>query len=360
MNLERYISISDATENDVYSILQEVTNLYADNGTETTREVIVFKNKKISGEYIINFSETEDFILFNYYVNYIYYPKNHDSDIGNKVFGYWTVSENDDTNKALYGKRLQVYISENDDEGDNVYVIAQDGTETIKLGFAIGHEYEPLGTKEFNFFEKEQIPSDFYPPHIIRGIKEEKSSKKLGCSLILIFFLCAGILSSIIGCKEKTEIPSSPTPIKVEKNIKKELEIPYYQKDSIVYNWHSSLKDFSKTYKGFTTKTMVSKNDHDDRVNDTIKTLQFKKSKIITVATGDYFYGIWSANIQDRDLVFDNSIVIGMNKTQLENCIKTSIEHDIIRIGNLEQTSIFEFQFSNNILKRILFEGYVD
>ena len=36
----------------------------------------------------------------------------------NKVFGYWTLSEKDNINKELYGKRIQLYISEKDEDGE--------------------------------------------------------------------------------------------------------------------------------------------------------------------------------------------------------------------------------------------------
>lgn len=363
MNLERYIRITDFSEQDVYAFIQTAANLYVSSGF--TKEVKVFKNKKEPNTFLINFSENTDFERFKYLVSCMPFSEDQEIINGNYSYGYWTISKNDDVDKALYGKRVQLYVSSNEKDRDNVYAIAQDGTETIKLGFAHGEEYILLGKKEHDFFEKKQIKSDYYPPHIIYGIeKEVPISKKPGCSLVLIFFLCISVIASIISCKEKAETPSSPTPIKVEKVVEKiieeELEIPYYQKDSIIYNWNSILKDFSRNYKGFTTEEIVSKNDHDDRVNDTIKKLQFGKSEIITVSTGDYFYGIGSASIQDTDFVLDHSIAIGIKKKQLEDYIKSSIKRDTIRIGNLEQTSIFEFQFSDDTLRSIIYEGYID
>ncbi|WP_299680560.1 hypothetical protein [uncultured Dokdonia sp.] len=187
MNLERYISITDFAEQEVYACIQTFANIYASSGF--TKEVKVFKSKKNPYEFLINFSEDIDFERFMYLVSCM--PHSEDLEpFDNFSYGYWTISKEDDIHKELHGKRVQLYMSKHEKHRDNVYAIAQGDTESIKLGFAHGEEYIPLGKKEFVFFEKKQNPSDFYPPHIIYGIeKEEPISKKNGCSLFLLFLL---------------------------------------------------------------------------------------------------------------------------------------------------------------------------
>ena len=193
MNIDKYIICKGIPENSLYKTVQELANLYADTGF--TKEINIFKTKSNSIEYILNFSKETDFERFKYFVNYLFFPIENDSI--NEVFGYWTLSEKDDINKELYGKRIQLYISEKDEDGDNVYGIPENWTESIKLGFAHGEEYIPKGYKEFDFFEKKQKRSEFYQINSIYGI-ENKSELKKGCSLFLMLVLLISFLSIFI------------------------------------------------------------------------------------------------------------------------------------------------------------------
>lgn len=189
MNFEKYIIVSGLAEKDLNDVVQELANLYADTGF--TKEVKIFKSKIVNNEFLINFSEDTDFERFKYFVNFLFYPFNHNSN--HKVYGYWTLSQGDDINKELYGKRIQLYISENDEDGDNVYGIPKNWKESIKLGFAYGHEYVPMGKKEFDFFEKTYSKSDFFVLRLIYGIVDKPEKKKTGCSLILVMIFLIGI-----------------------------------------------------------------------------------------------------------------------------------------------------------------------
>lgn len=191
MNFEKYIIVNGLTKKDLNDFVQELANLYADTGF--TKEVKIFESKIVANEFLINFSQDTDFERFKYFVNFLFYPFSPEHDSNHKVYGYWTLSQGDDINKELYGKRIQLYISENDEDGDNVYGIPKNWTESIKLGFAYGHEYVPTGKKEFDFFEKTYSRSDFSALRSIYGVVDKPEKKKAGCSLFLVMIILIGI-----------------------------------------------------------------------------------------------------------------------------------------------------------------------
>lgn len=194
MNLVKYIIVNGLSESDLTEICQELANLYANTGF--TKEVKIFRNKIDVNEFILNFSEETDFERFKYFVNYLSFCFEHDSN--HRVYGYWTISHEDEINKELYGKRVQLYVSDNDEDGDNVYGIPENWNESIKLGFAIGEEYVPIGKKEFEFFENKQTKSGFYSLRSIYGIVNDNKSKNTGCLLLLLTTILFGFLISFI------------------------------------------------------------------------------------------------------------------------------------------------------------------
>jgi len=139
-----------------------------------------------------------------------------------------------------------------------------------------------------------------------------------------------------------------------------EKESPQFiENDSITHLWESELKSLTKNYSDFTVKTELSENDHDETQIDTIKTLTFDKSKIVVYSTSG-FYAVWNADIKNTELPIWNYVKVGMKKYQLEKTLATRLKSDTIKLGNLEQTSIFEFHFNKGELERVKFEGYVD
>ena len=185
MNFEKYIIVNGLEEKKLNDDVQELANLYADTGF--TKEVRIFKSKIASNVFVINFSRDTDFERFKYFVNFLFYPFDYESN--HEVYGYWNLTQDDDINKELYGKRIQLYISANDEDGDNVYGIPQNWDETIKLCFAIGRAYVPIGRKEFDFFEKSLSKSDFFELKPIYGIINKSENKKTGCSFIFLILI---------------------------------------------------------------------------------------------------------------------------------------------------------------------------
>jgi len=195
MNFEKYIIISGLSENELISAVQDLANLYVDTGF--TKEVKIFKHQLFSDQYLINFSPTTDFLRFKFFVNYLFYP--FIKDTKHTVYGYWTLTASDEIIPQLFDKRIQLYVSPSDENGDNVYEIPKNGAQTIKLGFAVGHEFEPLGELEFDFFEKEYATSDFTSMKSIYGIKQKTHSKKIGCLSIFASITLIGFLLMFIN-----------------------------------------------------------------------------------------------------------------------------------------------------------------
>ncbi|GGG09610.1 hypothetical protein GCM10011344_07760 [Dokdonia pacifica] len=177
-----------------------------------------------------------------------------------------------------------------------------------------------------------------------------------------------GILICFVSCnfseKEKKAEIKITKPI-VEEKSKKNIEeqkkenYQFVENDSIAHLWQSELESLTKSFSGFIVKTKLKQNNHDETQTDTIKTLTFDKS-IIEVYSTDGFYAVWSADIKNSELPIWSYVKVGMKKYQLEKTLANRLKSDTIRLGNLEQTSVFEFYFSDDELDQVKFEGYVD
>ena len=175
------------------------------------------------------------------------------------------------------------------------------------------------------------------------------------------------ILILIISCKRKEakkaeSIEQKPT-TELKAETKKQIEetnIPeqYFENDSLLTELESDLEKIALNPK-FDLKAEPKANKHDIKVTDTIKTLTFDKTKINSYRATNW-ESIYSAKIGNSDFEFLDSINIGIKKENFENQIKTELKTDLIKIGNLEQTSVFIFKFENGKLKVIEYQGYVD
>lgn len=191
MDKNKYIYIIGPEEKKLKEAVQSLANLYTD--TEFTKGISIFKSNK--NEFVINFRNNPDFERFRYFVNYLHYPEVESYEA--KVFGYWTISEDDNLKQHLH-KRALLYVSENDTEGDNVYAIFEGADKPAKLGFAAGDNYQLLKVKEFEFGEPEIEESTF---QLIETIDPTVTSKKkpgLGCMLTVTFILVFIVLASSI------------------------------------------------------------------------------------------------------------------------------------------------------------------
>lgn len=179
--------------------------------------------------------------------------------------------------------------------------------------------------------------------------------------LILLSF---GILILLISCKqketEKLKISETKPTAKLKTEIVEEVIISeqFIQNDSLLSLLESDLNKLALNPK-FELKIEPKTNPHDITITDTIKTLTFDKSKIYSYQATNW-ESIYNVEIGNSEFYFLDFLKVGIQKEALENKLKMELETNIIRIGNLEQTSVFTFQFENDILKKIFYTGYVD
>lgn len=176
------------------------------------------------------------------------------------------------------------------------------------------------------------------------------------------------ILILLVSCKQTetkkdkiikqnltTELKTE-TEIKVEDNITEE---QFIENDSLAFAFESELEDYALKSSLFKIELKPYQNHHDKSVIDTMKTLTFDKTKLEFYKAKNW-ESIIDGIIRNPEIKFIDSLNIGINKRTLENILKTKIKSDKVTLGNLEQTSLFFFQFENGILESIKFEGYFD
>ena len=89
------------------------------------------------------------------------------------------------------------------------------------------------------------------------------------------------------------------------------------------------------------------------------KTLVFEQTEIHSYRDG-FSEEIILAKIKNSQFKFLDSICIGTKIKKIENQIETKIKTNLIKISNLEQTSVFIFKFENGILNTIDYENNLD
>lgn len=175
------------------------------------------------------------------------------------------------------------------------------------------------------------------------------------------------ILVLIVSCQQKKTkkiesnnidpITESTTDSKeeIEKNL---IPKQYFQKDTLLSRLEADLEKIALDEK-FNLKLQPRVNTHDSSVVDTLKILTFDKTKIYFYQTKDWEL-IYSAEILNSEFQFLNSIQVGTQKEKFEELVEIEVNANLIKIGNLEQTSVFIFEFSHDKIKSIAYQGYID
>ncbi len=177
--------------------------------------------------------------------------------------------------------------------------------------------------------------------------------------LTFLLVLTISLGSCIDKESKKDDTVTSKAEVETNKQFNK-INVPeqYIENDSLLSLLFSDLEKITLNPK-FAILTEPEVNTHNESIIDSIRTFSFEKTKI-------YFYqattweSIYAATIENSDFIFLDFIYIGVTKKTFKNTIKTEIESDLVKIGNLEQTSVFTFMFKNNILRTIEYEGYID
>lgn len=163
-----------------------------------------------------------------------------------------------------------------------------------------------------------------------------------------------GVLILMVSCKQK-ETPKTKTENKINETVVAE---QYIENDSLLTLLKSDLYNiaFNPIFDGEEIPKTNSNNKAIAQIN---KTLIFEQTKIHFYREG-FSEEIISAKIKNSRFKFLDSICIGTKIKKLENQIETELKTNLIKIGNLEQTSVFVFKFENEILNTIDYEGYLD
>ncbi|MFN2260470.1 MAG: hypothetical protein ABR595_00195 [Psychroflexus sp.] len=149
---------------------------------------------------------------------------------------------------------------------------------------------------------------------------------------------------------------TSKSEIAIEEPVK--VEEQYIINDSLLVLFSSNLNEIALNPK-FNLKAEPTKNKHTEKVIDTIKTLTYDKTEIISYQSTEW-ESIYKAKIQNPEFEFYDDIKTGISKDNFQKKIGIELESNLIKIGVLEQTSYFIFRFKDDVLKEIGYNGYVD
>ena len=100
--------------------LQNLSNLY--HKTDYSKGFQLYKHKTENNSFSLQFDNAPDFEHFSYFTNYINYPEGLDN-VQIQVNGYWPINQKIENIEGEIGQWLMLYISPEDTEYDNVFVV---------------------------------------------------------------------------------------------------------------------------------------------------------------------------------------------------------------------------------------------
>jgi hypothetical protein len=128
---DNYIIIEGFKLDDAAIILTDFSKLYAEN--EAVQGMRVYLQHNSMDKFLILFKNQPDFDHFSFLVNYLKYPADHDS-AGSLITGFYQTKDIKSTHEFKTGNWVQVYVSKNDREFDNVAIV-NNKNETYQYGF---------------------------------------------------------------------------------------------------------------------------------------------------------------------------------------------------------------------------------
>ena len=161
--MNNLIITEGGTSNDVKKALRQWIGLYADKLPDD----VSFKvSTSQLGTHLIQADERLENDLFYFLINYLDCPKGIKYTVNIK--GFTTGKKND----LLKGKKLLIYISPTDKEGDNVFVVTSDN-ENFKVSF------DGKVTKiEGNAIFEPPMGLTFENPEIVKRDKQKEERKE--------------------------------------------------------------------------------------------------------------------------------------------------------------------------------------
>jgi hypothetical protein len=197
MTLDNLIIVKGGSYNDVKKALKQWISEYHKDLNDDF-QFKVFKNGR--GNHVIQADEKLDNCKFNYLLNYIQYPTDIEYKVS--VVGFTLAKDPKIYDSELIGKRIQVYIPDDDIEFDVVNVVSE---------YNKGYKVDFVGktSKVINYREYLNIDLDLNllaPPEIvktdIKAIKEQENEESLKSiekrfKLITLIALAFGVLTSL-------------------------------------------------------------------------------------------------------------------------------------------------------------------
>ncbi len=191
---QHYILVSNATQEQVLQVVQDLADLYVD--IEYSRGIQVYKHNEQENHFLIAFTKTPVFEHMLYSFNYLAYPEKVKYNA--TIQGFCTMDVKINALNGIYGKRLMMYVSDQHKKYDNVLAVTEDH-ESYKLGFALSNDFKKLTTCEKPFQEQALSAEEFTLLDQINpgpGAYEESVHAKLGY-LPFLALIISGIICYI-------------------------------------------------------------------------------------------------------------------------------------------------------------------
>lgn len=122
---DKLIIVEDVKEEEISKIVQDFCDAYNKERTQVLPRLVQLSNNR----YAIHFPKNITFEILAFFVNYIQYPISFQKEFSVTAWTTAKLSKID-----LSEKRMMLYLSKNDTECDNVFLITEEGV-TIKYDF---------------------------------------------------------------------------------------------------------------------------------------------------------------------------------------------------------------------------------
>ncbi len=173
-----------------------------------------------------------------------------------------------------------------------------------------------------------------------------------------------GILILLNSCKQSESEKADEPEVKETQLTKKErsesnsIKKSYIENDSLVIVLKSELEKIVLDEK-FRIEKKPIQNRHVKNLIDTIVTRTFQSTKLTSYKAANKEW-VCKAKIKNSEFKLNDFINVGTKKYVIEKSLAKGIQNDTLKIGNLEQTSVFNLIFESEILKQIEYDEYVD